>query len=316
MPPTPMAVALATVMEPVPFGVGTADSGTLMASVNHHEEMARAASVNGKVVVVTGGARGIGYSTAKTLHQLGARVAIGDVDEVAVKEAGTDLDVGFYARLDVTDRQSFTTFLDDVERELGPLDVLINNAGIAPAGRFVDEPDEVTQRTIAINIFGVILGTKLAAERMVKRRRGHIINIASLAALGAVPGIATYTATKHAVLGFTDTARLELRGTGVTLSAVMTTLTNTSMVDGVASVPGFRNAEPEDIAAGVVGLIEKPKPRLAVTRAARLLIDIVPRFMPLRVSEALNRALRVDAIFIEAADNQTRRDYEDRARRS
>ena len=316
MPPTPMAVALATVMEPVPFGVGTADSGTLMASVNHHEEMARAASVNGKVVVVTGGARGIGYATAKTLHQLGARVAIGDVDEVAVKEAGTDLDVGFYARLDVTDRQSFTTFLDDVERELGPLDVLINNAGIAPAGRFLDEPDEVTQRTIAINIFGVILGTKLAAERMVKRRRGHIINIASLAALGAAPGIATYTATKHAVLGFTDTARLELRGTGVTLSAVMPTLTNTSMVDGVASVPGFRNAEPEDIAAGVVGLIEKPKPRLAVTRAAGLLIDIMPRFMPLRVSEALNRALRVDAIFVEAADNQTRRDYEDRARRT
>ena len=316
MPPTPMAVALATVMEPVPFGAGTADSGTLMASVNHHEEMARAASVNGKVVVVTGGARGIGYATAKTLHQLGARVAIGDVDEVAVKEAGTDLDVGFYARLDVTDRQSFTTFLDDVERELGPVDVLVNNAGIAPAGRFVDEPDEVTHRTIAINIFGVILGTKLAAERMVKRRKGHIINIASLAALGAVPGIATYTATKHAVLGFTDTARLELRGTGVTLSAVMPTLTNTSMVDGVASVPGFRNAEPEDIAAGVVGLIEKPKPRLAVTRAAGLLIDILPRFMPLRVSEALNRALRFDAIFIEAADNQTRRDYEDRARRS
>jgi short-subunit dehydrogenase len=151
---------------------------------------------------------------------------------------------------------------------------------------------------------------------MVKRRRGHIINIASLAALGAVPGIATYTATKHAVLGFTDTARLELRGTGVTLSAVMPTLTNTSMVDGVASVPGFRNAEPEDIAAGIVGLIEKPKARLVVTRAAGLLIDIMPRFMPLRVSEALNRALRVDAIFVEAADNQTRRDYEDRARHS
>jgi NAD(P)-dependent dehydrogenase (short-subunit alcohol dehydrogenase family) len=86
------------------------------------------------------------------------------------------------------------------------------------------------------------------------------------------------------VLGFTDTARLELRGTGATLSAVMPTLTNTSLVDGVASVPGFRNAEPEDIAA--------------------------------RVSKALNRALRVDAIFVEAADNQTRRDYEDRARRS
>jgi NAD(P)-dependent dehydrogenase (short-subunit alcohol dehydrogenase family) len=276
--------------------------------------MARAAAVNGKVIVVTGGARGIGYATAKTLHQLGARVAIGDVDEVAVKEAGTDLDVGFYARLDVSDRQSFTTFLDDVERELGPLDVLVNNAAIAPAGSFLDEPDEVTQRTIAINLFGVILGTKLAAERMVKRRRGHIINIASLAALGAAPGIATYTATKHAVPGFTDTARLELRGTGVTLSAVLPTLTNTSMIDGVASMSGLRNAEPEDIAAGIVGLIEKPKPRLAVTRAAGLLIEATRRLMPLRVGEAVTHALHADTIFVDAADKQERRDYEDRAR--
>lgn len=278
--------------------------------------MAQAVAVNGKVVVVTGGARGIGCATAKALHRLGAKVAIGDVDEAAVKEAGTDLDVGFYARLDVTDRQSFTTFLDDVERELGPIDVLVNNAGICPAGRFVDEPDEVTQRTIAINIFGVILGTKLAAERMKKRRKGHIINIASLAAMAALPGVATYTATKHAVLGFTDTARLELRGTGVTLSTVLPTLTNTAMIDGVGAMPGLRNAEPEDIAAGIVGLIEKPKPRLAVTRAAGLLVELTRRLMPLRLGEAVTRALRADSMFAEAAGSADRRDYEDRARHS
>ena len=278
--------------------------------------MARAASLHGKVIVVTGGARGIGLATAKALHRLGGKVAIGDVDEATVKEVGADLDLGFYARLDVTDRQSFTTFLDDVERELGPIDVLVNNAGICPAGSFLDESDEVTQRTIAINTFGVILGTKLAAERMVKRGKGHIINIASLAALGAAPGIATYTATKHAVLGFTDTARLELRGTGVTLSAVLPTLTNTAMIDGVAAMSGLRNAEPEDIAAGIVGLIEKPKRRLAVTRAAGLLIDVTHRLMPLRVAEAVTHALRADAIFVDAADKQERRDYEERARHS
>jgi NAD(P)-dependent dehydrogenase (short-subunit alcohol dehydrogenase family) len=277
--------------------------------------MAQAAAINGKVIVVTGGARGIGYATAKTLHELGGQVAIGDVDEAAVKEAGTDLDVGFYARLDVTDRQSFTTFLDDVERELGPIDVLVNNAGICPANRFLDEPDDVTHRTIDINLFGVILGTKLAAERMVKRRRGHIINIASVAALNAVPGAATYSATKHAVLGYTDTARLELRGSGVTLSVVMPTLTNTSMIDGVESMPGLRNAEPEDIAAGIVSLIAKPKPRLVITRAVGVLLGVMRR-MPLRVSEAFSRVLHADKLFTEAADKQERRDYEDRARHS
>jgi len=277
--------------------------------------MAETSAVNGKVIAITGGARGIGLATAKTLHGLGAKVAIGDVDEAAVKESGADLDLGFYARLDVTDRQSFTTFLDDVERELGPIDVLVNNAGICPAGRFADEPDDVTERTIDINVFGVILGTKLVAQRMVKRGSGHIINIASVGAVTPVPGIATYCATKFAVLGYTDAARLELRGTGVTTSVVMPTLTNTSMIDGVGSATGLKNAEPEDIAKGIVALIEKPKPHLTVTRTAAVLIGLTRR-LPLRVYEAANRALNADKVFYDAIDKPERRDYEDRARHS
>jgi len=277
--------------------------------------MARAPRLNGKVIAITGGARGIGLATATMLHRLGAMVAIGDVDEAAVKESGADLDLGFYARLDVTDRESFTAFLDDVERELGPIDVLVNNAGICPAGGFLEEPDEVTERTIDINLFGVILGTKLAAERMVKRRTGHIINIASVGAVNPVPGIATYCATKFAVLGYTDTARLELRGTGVTASVVMPTLTNTGMIDGVASATGLKNAEPEDIAAGIVSLIAKPKPHLTVTRAAGVLIGLTRR-LPLGLYEAMNRAMNADRIFVDAIDKPERRDYEDRARHS
>src|SRR6478735_12837633 len=174
----------------------------------NNRTMARASAVNGKVVVITGGARGIGLATARTLHELGAKVAVGDIDEATVKEVGADLDLGFYARLDVTDRQSFTTFLDDVERELGPIDVLVNNAGICIAGPCLEEPDELTRRMIDINVFGVILGTKLAAERMVQRGSGHVINVSSLAGVAAAGGIATYCATKHAVLGYTDTVRI------------------------------------------------------------------------------------------------------------
>ncbi|BBW99883.1 short-chain dehydrogenase [Mycolicibacterium moriokaense] len=281
--------------------------------------MARASrpngKINGKVVAITGGARGIGLATAKTLHRLGAKIAIGDIDEAAVKDAGSEFDFGFYARLDVTDRQSFTSFLDDVERELGPVDVLVNNAGICVTCRFLDEPDELTERTLAINVTGVILGTKLAAQRMVKRGKGHIINVASLAGLNGVPGIATYCATKHAVLGYTDTARMELRGTGVHASAILPTLTNTGMIDGVASMPGMRNAEPEDIAAGIVSLIEKPKPRMIVTRQAGVMMAITKR-LPLRLGEAVTRALNADRIFADAIDKPERREYEDRARHS
>ena len=133
----------------------------------------------------------------------------------------------------------------------------------------------------------------------------------------AVPGIATYVATKHAVLGYTDTARLELRGTGVTLSTVMPTLTNTSMIDGdgqrarTARTPNPRTSRRESSR-----LIAKPKPRLAVTRAAGLLIGVAAAIHAPSRHEAINRALHFDTIFVEAADKQERRDYEDRARHS
>ena len=171
-------------------------------------------AVADKVVAITGGARGIGLATATVLHGLGAKVAIGDIDRSAVKEASSQLGLQVGRRLDVTDRRSFTDFLDTVEERLGTLDVLVNNAGVIAVGSAVDEADAVTQRLLDVNVYGVILGTKLAAQRMLPRGHGHIINIASLGSLLPTEGIATYCATKHAVLGYTDTVRMENRGSG------------------------------------------------------------------------------------------------------
>ena len=273
-----------------------------------------AETIAGKVVAITGGARGIGFATASALHRLGARVAIGDVDEVAAHDAGAALGVDVHAHLDVTDRSSFEGFLDAVETELGPIDVLINNAGICPAGRAVDEPDELTLRTIAINEFGVMLGTKLAAARMVPRRRGHVINVGSLGSFTPMPGIATYCATKHAVLGFTDSVRLEMRGSGVSFSTVMPTLTNTAMTAGVAAARGVRNAEPQDVAAGIVGLIRRPRPHLMVTRSAGMLTQINRNFLPRALNEGVRRVMGLDGLFAGGLDGTARREYEERAR--
>ncbi|OBK23391.1 short-chain dehydrogenase [Mycobacterium asiaticum] len=272
-----------------------------------------ASKISGKVIVITGGARGIGLATATALHKLGAKVAIGDIDESTVKESGADLGLEVYGKLDVTDANSFSDFLDQVERQLGPIDVLINNAGIMPVGRIVDEPDAVTRRILDINVYGVILGSKLAAQRMVPRGRGHVINIASLAGEMYIVGLSTYCASKHAVLAFTDSARLEYASAGVHFSSVLPTFVNTELVAGTPGMKGFRNAEPAEIAGAIVALIARPKPRARITKVAGAMV-VSQKFWPRRVLEAANRLLGGDHVFTDDIDVEKRRAYEARAR--
>jgi NAD(P)-dependent dehydrogenase (short-subunit alcohol dehydrogenase family) len=269
--------------------------------------------VRDKVIVITGGARGIGLATATALHKLGAKVAIGDIDEATVKESGADLGLDVYGKLDVTDRESFSDFLDQVERQLGPIDVLVNNAGIMPVGRIIDEPDAVTHRILDINVYGVILGSKLAAQRMVPRGSGHVINVASLAGELNIVGLSTYCASKHAVIGFTDSARLEYYGAGVKFSLVLPTFVNTELVAGTPGMKGFRNAEPGEIAGAIVGLVAHPKPRVRITKAAGAMV-VAQKFWPRALAESLNRRLGGDHVFTDEVDVEKRKAYEARAR--
>jgi NAD(P)-dependent dehydrogenase (short-subunit alcohol dehydrogenase family) len=265
-------------------------------------------SVAEKVVAITGGARGIGLATATFLQGLGATVAIGDIDRSAVKETGSRLGLRVSRRLDVTDRRSFTDFLDNVEDALGPVDVLVNNAGVIAVGDAVDETDAVTQRVLDVNIYGVILGTKLAAKRMLPRGHGHIVNIASLGSVLPTEGIATYCATKHAVLGYTDTVRMENRRSGVHFSAILPTLTNTEMIAGVGHLKGFKNAKPDDVARAVANVIVKPKPRVFVPRSFGGALA-AQRLMPLRATEAMARALGSGRVFTSDVEVDRRTGY-------
>src|SRR5215203_693664 len=179
-------------------------------------------SLSGKVAVVTGGARGIGQALARALAREGVVVAIGDLDAGAAQAAAAELGNGSIGLpLDVTDRPGFTAFLDEVERRLGPIDVLVNNAGIMPVGPLDEEDDATAIRMIEINLHAVIHGTKEAMRRMKPRGTGHIVNIASSAGKTGYPHLASYCATKHGVVGLSEGARAELRGTGVEVSVVM-----------------------------------------------------------------------------------------------
>ena len=171
-------------------------------------------SLYGKVVAITGGARGIGKATAQALVRKGAKVAIGDLDVELAQKTAAELGGDTLAlELDVTRRDSFEGFLDQVEERLGSLDVLVNNAGIMPIGDFVEESDRTAQMMVDINVHGVLYGMKLALPGMQRRNSGHIVNIASQAGKAGFPGGATYCGTKHFVVGASEAVRQEVRET-------------------------------------------------------------------------------------------------------
>ena len=268
-------------------------------------------SLNGQVVAITGGARGIGRATAAALIAQGARVGIGDIDAPLAERTASELGsrtIGL--ALDVTDRASFAGFLDEVERELGPLDVLINNAGIMPIGPFLDETDACAERLVDINIHGVILGSKLAIERFKPRGRGHIVQLASIAGKGGFPGVATYCATKHAVVGLTEALRAELRGTGIELHQVLPIGVNTELYSGVSAARGLKTPEPEDVANTIVELLQTGKFQLYVPRVVGALVRL-QNLLPRPAVDAITRLTRADQLML-AADHGARAAYEAR----
>ena len=218
-------------------------------------------SISGRTVAITGGARGLGLATAKELAGRGARIAIGDLDgDLASVEAAALPGPGPHAgyALDVTEPESFERFIDRAA-ELGPLDVLINNAGIMPVRAFAEEDALVTRRQIEINVLGVTTGTRLALDRMLPRGQGHIVNVASAAGRVAVPGEAVYTATKHAVVGFGEALRVELRGTGVEVSTILPSLAATELASGMRPPRFVPMVKPEQVANAIAKTLERPK---------------------------------------------------------
>jgi NAD(P)-dependent dehydrogenase (short-subunit alcohol dehydrogenase family) len=271
-------------------------------------------SLSGKVVAITGGARGIGKATATALVRRGCRVAIGDLDLELAEQTAAGLGGGSIAlALDVTDRASFASFLDETERQLGPLDVIVNNAGIMPVTALVDESDASIKRQLDINVYGVIVGTQLAIERLRPRGSGHIVNIASQAGKTALPGIATYSGTKHAVVGINEAVRAELRGSGVEVHNVMPTLVNTELTAGLGQRL-IKAVDADDVANEIVDALELGRFDVFVPRENAIMTRI-SALLPRRASEAIGRLMKADKLMFEV-DQGARHAYEQRVTES
>lgn len=216
----------------------------------------------GRVVAVTGGARGIGFAIATALGAAGARVALGDLDHTLAEERAAS--IGAVARrLDVRDRHSFAAFLTWVDGELGPVDVLVNNAGVAIPGEYVATTGAQHDLQIAVNLTGVEHGLHLVLPGMLARGRGHVVNLASASGVIPAPRAAVYSATKHAVVALTQAVRCELLGTGVRVSAVLPAAVRTEMAAGL-HLRGLPQVDPEAVARQVLRVLTARRPPATV----------------------------------------------------
>jgi NAD(P)-dependent dehydrogenase (short-subunit alcohol dehydrogenase family) len=264
--------------------------------------------LTGRVVAVTGGARGIGLATAKALAAAGARVAIGDLDgDLAGKEAAELGGVGL--PLDVTSEESFATFLDTVEGQLGRLDGLVNNAGIMVIGRHLEVPLDRQLAQLDVNLRGVIVGCHLAAPRLLASG-GTIVNIASLAARIPPAGGAVYAATKAGVLALSEALDAELAPQGVRVAAVLPSFTRTALIDGTEAPWLSPPIDPERVAAKVVDALVRP--RLVTTVPGFQAVNALQwRLLPTRARRWLSARSGLDAVFTEF-DHEARASYDDR----
>lgn len=272
-------------------------------------------SLHGKVIAITGAARGIGAATARAVHRAGARVAIGDLDlaeaEATAKAIGEDV---LAVELDVTDATSFDAFLDAAEEEFGPLDVLVNNAGIMPLSRLLEETDDVVDKVLDVNVKAMIRGTREAVRRMLPRGRGHVVVLASTAGKAGLPGGATYCASKFAMVGFCEAVNAELADTPVEISCVMPGIVQTELAQGVADLPMVPRITPESVAEAIRDAIAEPRFEVFVPHSTGSVIRATS-MLPRRTADWVSRRLGADQVFLSAIDSHERDEYESRARR-
>ena len=232
-----------------------------------------------RVALVTGGGRGIGREIALALAREGCAVAVAARNRAQIEEtAATVRLLGVDAMpvsLDVADADSVERAVADVVAKLGPVDVLVNNAGIAESAPLLKTDPELWERHMKVNVTGPYLMARAVLGGMLERRWGRIINIASLAGLYGAPYVTAYTASKHALVGFTRALAMEVSGKGVTVNAIcpgyaatdivwnaarnIEKKTGTSFDEAVEAMakinPGGRLIEPPEVAAVAAKLL-------------------------------------------------------------
>ncbi len=232
---------------------------------------------DGKLVLVTGGGSGIGRETALAFAREGARIVVTDIREEGAAEtcARIEADGGTAARyvVDVADADAMHALAKTVERAQGVVDVLVNNAGIGAAGRFLDSSLATWRRVLDVNLMGVVHGCHAFLPAMVARGAGgHVVNLASLAGYFAAPDMPVYASSKFAVLGFSESLRADMAAHRIGVTAICpgiidTGIIATTILEGDMGKPGVRDKvqalytkrryTPAEVASAIVDAVRK-----------------------------------------------------------
>ncbi len=259
--------------------------------------------VAGRRVLITGAGHGLGKALAAAFTAAGAAVVATDRDadrlERVVAELGGGSRIQGYP-LDVTAPEQIVPLRERLNAEHGPIDILINNAGVVFGGRFDEVPLEHHQETLRVNLGGVLAVTHAFLPGLIARPAAQIVNMASAAALVALPWAASYAATKWAVLGFSESLREELRIAGhrhVAVTAVCPSFITTGLFDGARPPRLTTWLKPETVARAVVRAVERGQRLVLLPWTVRLL-DTICRALPRHWYTAVGRGLGVSTTML------------------
>lgn len=271
----------------------------------------------GRVVLITGGARGIGRACCEAFAQAGASVALCDVDlptATATQEALTARGLSVQAwQLDVRDRAAWEVVVRDVEARLGPVEVLVGNAGIMPVGSFLSLSEAQESRQVDINLNGLIHGIHAVLPGMQQRESGHLVQIASLAGRVPTPYGAVYAATKFGAVGLGESLRHELEGTGIHVTTVMPGFVQTELISGLQTPSWPKPSTPAAVAEATLKGVLRRKGRVYLPWFASMLV-LLPWILPHWMALFLSRLFGVHQA-LKPADEAARSAYRERAAR-
>ncbi len=254
--------------------------------------MSGAEELAGRIVLVTGGGRGIGRAIAMAFAAHGSYVALTGRTQATLVAVAQDIQrLGGKAlplTCDVTRKRDVEAARNKIGDEFGPVQILVNNAGMAPAAGFLEMPDELWEEVLKVNLTGTYYCCKLFLPGMVAAKWGRIVNIASIVAKVAYPYTAAYTTSKHAVLGLTRVLALEMARSGVTVNAICPGYVETEMTLNNARLMAEKTGKKLEDALGLFAASSPQKRLIAPEEVAELAVMLATKAADGITGQAIN----------------------------